>query len=422
MVSITTHIKNQTTPKGYNKTIVGILPSDWKLIELSKLAVILFSNVDKHILENEKKVLLCNYKDVYSNRYIFSDIKFSIGSVNENEYNKFLIKKGDVIITKDSEDSRDIAVPSYVLEDIKDLICGYHLAIIRPQASRLNGMYLAQLLQSYNINHIFQRLANGITRFGLNTDSVKKCLIPVPDINEQKKIAEILLNWDEAISICSAIIKVIKNRNKGLAQQLLTGKKRLNGFSEKWEEIKADKIFKNNTDKSHDGNLEILSATQEKGVIPRRMNNIDIKYDVNSLGSYKKVEKGDFVISLRSFQGGIEHSEYEGIVSPAYTILKEIIPISKTYYRIYFKTETFINRLNTIIYGIRDGKQISFKDFATLKLYYPPIEEQTAIAKVLETADQELKNYEAKLEQLQLQKKGLMQQLLTGKIRVNLNN
>jgi type I restriction enzyme S subunit len=204
-----------------------------------------------------------------------------------------------------------------------------------------------------------------------------------------------------------------------LANRLLTGKVRLKGFEKvKWVEKKADVLFRNNTDKSHNGELEILSASQERGIVPRSSNNIDIKYDVNSLGSYKKVEVGDYVISLRSFQGGIEYSEYEGIVSPAYTILKEIIPVSKIFYKVYFKTETFINRLNTIIYGIRDGKQIGFKDFATLKLPYPSIEEQTAIANILQCADEEIQLLKKKLQQLKDQKKGLMQVLLTGKQRL----
>ena len=225
----------------------------------------------------------------------------------------------------------------------------------------------------------------------------------------------------EEIDNCKAIIEELKVRNKGLARQLLSGKMRINGFEEsKWVEKKGNKIFRNNTDKTHNGDLEILSATQERGVIPRSMNNIDIKYDKSSLGTYKKVEVGDYVISLRSFQGGIEYSEYEGIVSPAYTILKEITPISKKFYKVYFKTETFINRLNTIIYGIRDGKQISFSDFATLNIPYPSIEEQNEIAIILDKATEELNQYQQKLQTLQLQKKGLMQQLLTGKVRVKI--
>lgn len=277
----------------------------------------------------------------------------------------------------------------------------------------------------YNLDFRYDELRRLSTgdggRGGLNLNIINSISVPLPPLPEQQKIASILATWDVAIDNCKMIIDNLKVRNKGLAQQLLTGKMRVKGFEEtKWVEKKANKIFKNNTDKTHNGDLEILSATQERGVIPRSMNNIDIKYDKNSLGTYKKVEVGDYVISLRSFQGGIEYSEYEGIVSPAYTILKEITPISKKFYKVYFKTETFINRLNTIIYGIRDGKQISFSDFATLNIPHPSIEEQNEIAIILEKATEELNQYQQKLKALQLQKKGLMQQLLTGKTRVKL--
>lgn len=274
----------------------------------------------------------------------------------------------------------------------------------------------------YNLDFRYNELRQLSTgdggRGGLNLNIINSISVPLPSLPEQQKIAEILSTFDEAINTTRQIIKELKVRNKGLANQLLTGRTRVKGFEKsKWNEVKANKIFKSHTDKTHNGKLEILSATQERGVIPRSMNNIDIKYDASSLGTYKKVEIGDYVISLRSFQGGIEYSEYEGIVSPAYTILKEIVPISKLFYKVYFKTETFINRLNTIIYGIRDGKQIGFGDFSTLNLPYPSIEEQKAIANILNAAKRELMQYEEKLNHLQLQKKGLMQQLLTGKTR-----
>ena len=277
---------------------------------------------------------------------------------------------------------------------------------------------------AFNSHYLLSQLkgiATGTTSvaaiYGKDLNKIKFLL---PLIPEQTAIANCLSTWDKAIAAQTKLIEQKELRNKSLAQQLLTGKVRLKGFEKnKWTELKADKIFRNNTDKTHNGELEILSASQERGIVPRSSNNIDIKYDENSLGSYKKVEVGDYVISLRSFQGGIEYSEYEGIVSPAYTILKEIIPISKVFYKVYFKTETFINRLNTIIYGIRDGKQISFKDFATLKLPYPSIEEQTAIAMVLQCSDKELQLLKNKLQFFKDQKKGLMQLLLTGAKRLN---
>lgn len=291
------------------------------------------------------------------------------------------------------------------------------LAII-PKNNKLDKYFLYYLLL-FKREDILRRFTQG-AQPNLSATLVKNLKVAIPPLPEQQKIAAILRTWDEAIQKCEQTIATLKTRNKGLAQQLLSGKKRLKGFEGEWEEVKANKLFKNHSDKTHGGKLEVLSATQERGVIPRSMNNIDIKYDPKSLGNYKKVEVGDYVISLRSFQGGIEYSYYEGIVSPAYTVLKEVLPISKTFYRLFFKTENFINRLNTIIYGIRDGKQISYKEFSTLKLPYPPVEEQHAIAKILEEADHELQLYQQKLTTLKDQKKGLMQKLLTGEVRVKI--
>lgn len=161
-----------------------------------------------------------------------------------------------------------------------------------------------------------------------------------------------------------------------------------------------------------------MSATQENGVVPRDQVDINIKYDKQSLNSYKRVSIGDFVISLRSFQGGIEYSEYDGIISPAYTILKNKIPISDTYYRFFFKSIYFIRKLQSVIYGIRDGKQINSNDFSILKVPYPTIQEQQAIASILNQGQKEIDFYKDLLDQYKQQKKGMMQQLLTGKVRV----
>ena len=173
-----------------------------------------------------------------------------------------------------------------------------------------------------------------------------------------------------------------------------------------WDkEKRAKDVFKNYTNKRHGGNYEVLSATQEKGIIPRSEVDIDIKYDESSVDSYKKVDAGDFVISLRSFQGGIEYSAYEGLVSPAYTVLKNKLPIDDGYYKAYFKTSDFINRLNGAVYGIRDGKQIGFEDFGDLAIHYPPLPEQQKIAEILATCDKVIELKQKLIEELQRLKK-----------------
>lgn len=135
---------------------------------------------------------------------------------------------------------------------------------------------------------------------------------------------------------------------------------------------------------------------------------------------YKLVDPGDFVISLRSFQGGLEYSEHRGLVSPAYTVLKPRKVIHDGFYRHDFKSYDFIQRLAVAVIGIRDGKQISYGDFEFVKLPYPPLGEQRRIATILNTADREIGLLRKQLEAFKRQKKGLMQKLLTGEVRVKL--
>lgn len=187
-----------------------------------------------------------------------------------------------------------------------------------------------------------------------------------------------------------------------------------------WDDtIRAKDVFKNYTDKKHNGELEILASTQENGIIPRSQIGIDIQCSDEGVAGYKKVSQGDFVISLRSFQGGIEYSRYEGIVSPAYTVLKPIKSISEVYYQHYFKTSRFIQRLNSAVYGIRDGKQIGYQDFGDLYIHYPPIDEQKKIAKILAQCDKVIELKEKCLEEEKRRKRWLVENILTGKIRLD---
>jgi type I restriction enzyme S subunit len=405
---------NNTT---YKQTSIGLVPNDWEVKKLGEIGI--FSK-GKGILKAQVlgSGLPCiRYGEIYTtHHFVIKEFKSYISEEVASESQE--ISKGDILFAGSGETIDDIG-KAVVYVGNKKAYAGGDTIIFKPEKD--NSETISYILEMDSSRKQKRTFGQGNSVVHIYPSELKKLKIPLPPLPEQQKIASILSTWDVAIDNCKAIIEELKVRNTGLAQQLLTGKMRVKGFEEtKWIEKKGNKIFRNNTDKTHNGDLEILSATQERGVIPRSMNNIDIKYDKNSLGTYKKVEVGDYVISLRSFQGGIEYSEYEGIVSPAYTILKEIIPISKKFYKVYFKTETFINRLNTIIYGIRDGKQISFGDFATLNIPYPSIEEQNEIAIILDKATEELNKYQQKLQTLQLQKKGLMQQLLTGKVRVKI--
>ena len=262
------------------------------------------------------------------------------------------------------------------------------------------------------------RYAQGTKQQNLSADIVGSFPICFPSQGEQQRIAAILITQDKVIELKEKRLAEKQRQKKYLMQQLLTGKKRLPGFSGEWSFLKAKEIFQNVSDKDHNGDLPVLSSTQDKGIVPRDEVDIDIKYDTCSLVNYKKVSKGNFVISLRSFQGGIEYSTYTGLVSPAYTVLSSRKEISDEYYKQFFKSTDYINRLNVAVYGIRDGKQISYEDFGRLRIPYPPIKEQDAIAEVLSTADHEIDLLQQDIEQEKQKKKALMQLLLTGIVRV----
>ncbi|WP_446488165.1 restriction endonuclease subunit S [Enterococcus avium] len=160
--------------------------------------------------------------------------------------------------------------------------------------------------------------------------------------------------------------------------------------------------------------LPVLSVTQDHGVVYREQVGIDIKYDKATLKNYKVIHQGDFVISLRSFQGGFELSDKLGITSPAYTIFvpKNMDSQDNLFWKTKFKTFTFIESLKTVTFGIRDGKSISFSEFGDLKLFFPKnIEEQQKIGNFFKQLDDTITLHQRKLDLLKEMKKGFLQKM-----------
>ena len=149
---------------------------------------------------------------------------------------------------------------------------------------------------------------------------------------------------------------------------------------------------------------------------------INIKYENESLKSYKLVKPGNFIISLRSFQGGLEYSGLEGIVSPAYTILNNKQSISYDFFKYYFKTYNFIKSLNIAVEGIRDGKQISYNSFKDIKITFPNIEEQEKIASFLTLIDKKIEKQKELVELLKKYKRGLLSAIFSQKLKFKDDN
>ena len=167
------------------------LPPGWKLEKLKFFAHVRNSSVDKAISEDEEPVRLCNYTDVYYNDRITPDLNFMEGSATEGEIERFQLKRGQVIITKDSEGWEDIGIPAFVTEDMPEVLCGYHLSVFEP-GPELDGSFLAWLGRAEPLNDQFKLAANGVTRFGLGQYPMKNSFIAVPPLNTQRRIARFL--------------------------------------------------------------------------------------------------------------------------------------------------------------------------------------------------------------------------------------
>lgn len=192
----------------------------WQPCKLGQVAHLIFSNVDKKSIPDERSVRLCNYTDVYYHDVITPDMPFMQATATDAEIATFGLKKWDIVITKDSETPDDIAKPAVVAEDLPGVICGYHLAIVRCKHDA-HGPFLAQLFRLARVRHEFMKISNGVTRYGLGQKSLSKLPLELPSTTEQQKIAEVLGSADREIFLLERKVTVLIKQKRGLMQQLL---------------------------------------------------------------------------------------------------------------------------------------------------------------------------------------------------------
>lgn len=249
----------------------------------------------------------------------------------------------------------------------------------------------------------------------LGQKNFDELVVHLPSSVEQAKIASFLTAIDQRITQLNQKCDLLVLYKKGAMQQIFSQELRFKDDDGQdfpaWENKKAGDIFANVVNRNHNSDLPVLTATQERGMIFRDESGLDIKASDESIKSYKIVESGDFVISLRSFQGGIEYSSVKGICSPAYTVMKPKLKIVDGFFKAYLKKDDFIRRLNGLMLGIRDGKQISYGSFSSLTLPYPCIKEQLKIAAFLSTLDEKITITKAQLAALLQYRQGLLQQM-----------
>jgi len=401
-------IQQGIVPEGYKHTKAGIAPAEWEERTLGSIYA-----ERKEPGNNELPILTVSIHSGVSDGELDEDeIGKKVRRIEDRtQYRKAL--SGDLVFNMMRAWQGAIGVVR------SDGMVSPAYIVATPNKG-VYPLFMDYYMKTPQMVNTIHRASYGLTDFRLRLywDSFAPIRCAIPSVAEQQKIAAILTTQDKVIELKEKLLAEKQRQKKYLMQQLLTGRKRVAGFSAPWKMVKACKVFKNVVDKKHNGDLEVLSATQDQGIIPRSQADIDIKYEESSLAGYKKVVKGSFVISLRSFQGGIEYSEYTGIVSPAYTVLSPCVSVIDGFYKQYFKSKDYIKRLGVAVYGIRDGKQINYEDFGTLKIPYPLLEEQQAIAHILSAADQEIHLRQHDLKQEQKKKKALMQLLLTGIVRV----
>jgi type I restriction enzyme S subunit len=178
---------------------LGRVPDHWLVRRQRNVLQMLVSTIDKHSVEGELPVRLCNYTDVYKNERIIDSIAFMRTTATNEELQRFRLQLDDVLIAKDSEEWNDIGVPALVEHAAPDLVCGYHLAILRPRQNVLRSGYLLRALQTQGVAIQYYVLANGVTRYGLSHDAIKSVFLPIPPVSEQAAITRFLDQIDRRI-------------------------------------------------------------------------------------------------------------------------------------------------------------------------------------------------------------------------------
>ncbi|KFI21552.1 restriction endonuclease subunit S [Nitrosococcus oceani] len=416
------------------------VPEGWEVKPLGKLVDVRSSNIDKKTETSEIPVRLCNYTDVYYNNRITSAIDFMAASAKQREIDRFSLEKGDVIITKDSETPDDIAVPSYVSDDLSGVVCGYHLTLLKPDQDESDGEFLSHLFQLPSVQHYFYILANGITRFGLTADAINEAPLLTPPLPEQQKIAAILSSVDDVIEKTRAQIHKLKDLKTAMMQELLTKGIGHTKFKDSpvgripvgWGVKEFNRIFdfKNGVNKGkesfghgvpiisyrnvydgggiYDSNIKSLVEMNE-AELPR----FSCLY--GDVFFTRTSETQDEIGYANVYLGGRNDVVYSGFVIRARQADRVLHP---KYCKYAFQSHSIREQmLHNSKYTTRAG--ISSEGLSCIKICVPPIDEQVKIANFIGSIDGRISCQSQRLKSVCLIKKALMQDLLTGKVRVN---
>lgn len=271
----------------------------------------------------------------------------------------------------------------------------------------VNPDYLFLLLHFYDvIKKVYYSMGDGM-RQTLTYKDLKELQIAYPNMDKQLEIVDYFKKFDSLIQSTTKKIESLKRVKAASLKSMFpqegetTPRVRFKGFEGEWEKVRASNVFKTFNEKNRP-DLPVLSATQDRGMVTRESIGYNIFHDKSNEATYKHILPGQFIIHLRSFQGGFAHSSIEGIASPAYTIIefKDKTRHFDLYWKYIFMSKEFIKRLELITYGIRDGRSISFEEFSEMNFTVPSYEEQKKIASYITNLDRQITLHTQRLEKL----------------------
>ena len=403
-------IRHGIVPEGYIKSKDGIYPGDWTSKKIGQW----LQPMERPIsLEDEEKYELVTVRRGFGG----VDSRGTYWGKNVLVKNYFGLRTGDFVISK-----RQIAhgACGVVPVELDGAVVSNEYNVFVPQeGTNINMFNLMMQLPHYK--RLFYLMSDGvhIEKLLFKTDDWMRRSLAMPSLEEQEKIAAILTMQDKVIELKGKLLAEKQQQKKYLMQQLLTGKKRLMGFEGEWKKDNLGALFTERVETNCE-HMELLAITGTQGVIPRCW--LDLKDNSSEDKSkYLHICFGDIGYNtMRMWQGVSAYSNYEGIVSPAYTILKPKDEICAKYFSYLFKLPEIVFLFYRFSQGlVDDTRNLKYENFSKIKVKFPNDEsEQEAISKVFEAVDEEIKLLQQNLVQEKQKKKALMQLLLTGIVRV----
>ena len=349
-----------------------------------------------------KGIKFISVMDILNNAVITYDcIKASV-DVTEKELADFSVEKGDILFQRSSETLEDVGRANVYMDDKTAVFGGF---VIRgKKKGEYDPQYFNYLLRSPFARKRIIPMGAGAQHFNIGQEGLSKVKLHFANIEEQKKIGKMLSLLDERIATQNKIIEDLKKLKCAIIEKVYS---EIQGKEYSYGQL-FDVVNERNKQMEYSN---ILSASQEKGMVNRDDLNLDIQFERSNINTYKIVKKGDYVIHLRSFQGGLAFSDKLGVCSPAYTILRPNSILEYGYLSNYFTSQRFIKSLVLVTYGIRDGRSINVDEWLSMKITIPSKEHQQYIVKMIRSFERKIENEEAYATQLSIQKQYLLRQM-----------